>query len=64
MANLNIKISLCLAYEVQIVILLIKKIIILAKYLNFANIVLKKLAAKLSKRSVIKKHLINLKLDM
>lgn len=40
-----------------------KKVINPANYLDFINIFLKKLAVKLSKLSLIKKHLINLELD-
>lgn len=40
--------------------LLAKKVIILAKYLDFADGFLKKLAIKLSKRSIINKYSINL----
>lgn len=49
-----------LAWEVQIILLLVKKTIILTKYLDFVNIILKKLAIELSKHFIITKHSIDL----
>ena len=42
---------------------MIKKVIVIAKYLDFANIFLKKLAAKLPKYLNINKYAINIKID-
>lgn len=55
------QITIYLAWEAQIDLLLTKKFVILAKYLDFVDIFLKTLAAKLFKRSNINKHLIDLK---
>lgn len=53
-----------LAWKTQILLILAKKIIILVKYSDFANVFFNKLAIKLPKRIAIgNKHLINLKLD-
>lgn len=52
-----------LAWEAQIAQLLAKKVIILAKYLNFADIFLKELSTKLLKCLDINKHWIDLKPD-
>lgn len=54
-----------LAQKMQISFLNMKKSFksILAKYINYANIFLKKLAIKLSKYFNINKYLINLKPD-
>lgn len=63
MAYLSAKMLIHLAWKTWKVLLLIKKIIILIKYLNFAKIFLKKLVAKLSKHFDINMHLINLEFD-
>lgn len=55
------KISIYLAYEAQITLLLTKNVTILDKYLNFANVFLKKSAIKLSKYCNINENAINLK---
>lgn len=48
------------ARKAQIALLVAKKITILAKYLDFANMFLKKVAPELLKCSDINKHIINL----
>lgn len=63
MAYLKAKMSIYSIQKVQIAMLLTEKIIILAKYLDFTHIFLKKSAAKLFKTSEINKHAINLKLS-
>lgn len=60
---LSWKISIYSIWEVQIVLLVAKKVTVLAKYSDFANIFSKKLAAKLSKRFEIIKHTINLEFN-
>lgn len=62
-AYLKAKIFIHSAWEAQIALLLAKKVIILDKYWDFANIFLKKLAAKLLERFGINKYAIELKLD-
>lgn len=52
-----------LVCKTEITLLIAKKVMILAKYLDFIDIFWKNLAAKLSKESNITKHLINLKPD-
>lgn len=47
--NLGSKILIHQVYKVQINLLIVKKVIILAKYLDYINIFSKKLAAKLLK---------------
>ena len=42
--SLRLKITICLARKAQITLLLAKKVTVLAKYLDLANIFLKKLA--------------------
>lgn len=57
---LGAKISIHPAQEAQIALLLAKKFIILNKYLDFTYVFSKILSVKLSKRSDINKHTINL----
>lgn len=52
-----------LAQKAQITLLVTKKVSILVKYLDFVNLFLKKLVAKLFKYSEINKYSINLELD-
>lgn len=59
MAYLKVKILIYLVYKAQIALLLAEKIIVLDKYLDFINILLKKLAIKLFEHFAINKHLIN-----
>lgn len=59
--GLGSKISIDLAWKAQIALLVVEKVTILAKYLNFANVFLEKLAIELLKYLVINKHSINLK---
>lgn len=61
MPYLETKILVYLACEAQITLLVVEKITILAKYLEFLNILSKKLDAKLLKRFDIKKYLIDQK---
>ena len=56
---LNLKL-IYLASKIQIFLLLTKKNTILAKYLDFENLFLKKLAIELPKYSGINMHTINL----
>lgn len=63
-AFLNSKISIYLAYEAQIALVVAKKVNILIEYLDYFDIFFKKLAAKLHERFDINKHLINLKLSI
>lgn len=49
-----------LAREVQIGLLLTKKVTVATKYSDFSDVFSKKLAAELSERSDINKHSINL----
>lgn len=60
--DLAFKILIHMAWKTQIATLLIKKVTILAQYLDFIDIFLKKAAAKLSERFAIYKYLIYLKL--
>lgn len=60
MAYPSAKISIYLACKAQIVLLMAKKVIIPIKYLNFADVFLKKSVIKLFKRFDINKHLTNL----
>lgn len=52
-----------LTYKAQMIMLVAEKVIILAKYLNYANIFSKKLAAELINCFNINKYIINLKSD-
>lgn len=52
--------SIHLAREPQIALLVAEKVTNLAKYLDYLDVFLKKLAAKLPKRSDINKYLIDL----
>lgn len=63
MAYLKVKMSIHPAKEAQIVLLLVKKVTNLVKYLDFVNVFSKRLAIELSKLSKINKHLINLEPD-
>lgn len=58
---LDFKIIICPAQEAKIALLVARKVTILTKYLDYANIFLKKLAIELPKYFDINKHLINLK---
>lgn len=49
--------------EAQIALLVAKKVNVSAKYLNYADVFLKEIAAELPKRLSINKHAINLKPD-
>lgn len=62
-AYLSLKIIIYLAWEAQIIFLIIKKIDILAKYLDYANVFLEKSAVELPKHCNINKYFMNLKLD-
>lgn len=57
------KILIYLACKTRIALLVAKKKFILAEYLDFSNIFIKKLIAKLSKHFNINKYEINLKVD-
>ena len=48
------------AWKAQIILLLVKKVTILAQYLDFANIFLRKLAKILPKQTVVNEHNIKL----
>ena len=61
--SFTLKMTIYLACKAQIALFLVEKLIILAKYLNFANIFSKKLAEILSKRVRVNKHAIKLKRD-
>lgn len=63
MTYLRTKILIYLAQEAQIALLLIKKVIILGKYLDYTHVFSKKLVTELSKRFDINKHLIDLELS-
>lgn len=63
MAYLKAKILIHLACETQIALPVVKKVIILAEYLNFKDIFSKKPVAELLKRFDINKYSINLKLS-
>lgn len=58
--GLSSKMSIYQTWKAQIILLVAKKIIIPAKYLDFANIFLEKLAIELFKHSAINKYSINL----
>lgn len=58
-AYLEAKMSIYLAQKAQIVLLLVEKNIVLAEYLNYAAVFLKKSVAKLSKQTYINKYLID-----
>lgn len=60
--SLSSKIQIHPAWKTQITLLLIKKVTIAAKYLDFIDLFLKKLIVELSKYFAITKHLINLEL--
>lgn len=60
MAYLEAKMSIYPTCKTQIALLMAKKVIILAKNLDFSDIFLKKSAAELRKRSDINKNLTNL----
>lgn len=49
--------------KAQIVLLIVKKLIILAKYLDFTNVFLKESTIKFFKWSNINKYIVNLKPD-
>lgn len=59
---LGSKISIYLVFKAQIALLLFKKVIFLAKHLNYLDNFSKKLVAKLPKRFIINKPLIDLEL--
>lgn len=63
MIYLRGKILLYLASKALLLILVTEKFIILAKYLDFIDFFLKKLAAELFMQRKINKHIINLELD-
>lgn len=58
--DLSLKISIFLAWKAQVASLFAKKVIISAKYFNFADVISKKTSVKLLEHSVINKYLINL----
>lgn len=60
---LGSKMTIYPTWKAQIALLITKKVVIPAEYLNFANIFLKKSAAKLLKSFDINKHPINLELN-
>ena len=60
MASLTSKIWIYLAPEAQIALLITKKVIVPAKYLDFANVFLKKSVKVLPKHTGINKHAIEL----
>lgn len=60
--SLAAEITIYLARKVELFFLLVKKIIISAKYLDFANIFPKKLPQMLCKQSRANKHIIKLKM--
>lgn len=62
-ASLKAKMLIYPACNAEITLFLAKKVIIPTKYLDFADVFSKKLAAKLSKQFKINKPLINLKTD-
>lgn len=63
MAYLKAKIMIHLAYEVKFVLLVVEKVIILAQYSDFVDVILTKVAIELSERSDINKDFINLEPD-
>ena len=60
MISFTLKMTIYSAYKAQIALLITKKVIILAKYADFANIFLKKLAEVLPEQTNINKHAIKL----
>ena len=58
MALVTLKITIYLFKEAEIVLFIIEKVTFLAKYTNFTNIFLKKIAKVLSDQTSIKKHAI------
>lgn len=60
-AYLNSKMTIYSTWEAQIALLITKKIVIPAEYLDFANAFWEESAAELSKRFDYNKHSINLK---
>ena len=60
---LTSKMIIYLAQKAQIVLFIAKKITVLAKYLDFANVFLKESLEVLPKRTRISKHFIELKKD-
>ena len=59
--SLGLKMTIYLAWEAQIASLLAKKVTVLVKYADFANVFLKELAKVLWKQTSINKHAIKLK---
>ena len=59
-ASLTSKITIYLAWETQIVLLLAKRVTVLMEYADFVNVFLKELAEMLSKRTDINEHTIKL----
>ena len=59
--SLWLKITIHLARKIQIALLFVKKVTILTKYLDFANIFLKKLAEVPLEKTEANKHAIKLK---
>lgn len=62
MAYLGSKITIDLAWESQITLLITEKFVIPAKYLDYADVFLEKLATELSERTNINKYFIDLEL--
>lgn len=60
MAYLSLKMTIHLAWKAQITLLIIKKVLILAKHFDYAKVFLKKFVAELLKYFNINKHFINL----
>ena len=58
--SLRLKMTIHLAKKVQIALLLAKKVTILTKYLDFANVFLEKLANIFSEQIVVNKYAIEL----
>lgn len=63
MAYLDFKITILLVQKAQIALLIIKKVSILAKYIDYIDVFSKKLAMKLFKCLNISKYTINLEFD-
>lgn len=63
MTYLDTKIIIHLAQKTGIALLIAKKVVILADYLDYANAFSKKLVAKLAKKIYINKYSIDLELD-
>lgn len=61
--SLNFKMTTHLAWKAQIALLVVKKVTVLAKYLDYSNIFSKKSVVELSKHSDINEHSINLESD-